>query len=346
MNLLRHQRLIPVLAILGAVTALAIGTSWAKLSLFPLIGAEGTTALRIGFSALLVGLLWRPWRHPLAWADARTVVFYGAALGGMNLLFYLSLQTLPFGLAVAIEFSGPLAVALVSSRRPLDFVWIVLAVAGLGLLLPLGLGSSDLDPVGVGYALGAAVLWATYIVFGKRLSHLHAGHSVSLGLMVAAFVAMPVGVASAGTALLSPTVLLVGLGVALISSAIPISLEMLALKRLPKSTFGVMVSLEPAVAALLAIVLLGELLESTQWLAIGCIVAASIGSAATARPSSPPEQIGPTRRHRSDPREPLPTSASAQTSALTSTTSTTSMSPDPACVSSVRCPPAGRQPST
>ena len=221
------HRFFPFLAVLGSVTALGIGTSWAKHWLFPVVGAQGTTAVRVGFSALLVLLLWRPWRWHLSRSDAQAVVLYGAALGAMNLMFYMSLRTLPFGLAVAIEFSGPLAVAIWSSRRAVDFVWVALAIAGLGLLLPLGLNGSTLDPVGVLYALGAAV-----------------------------------------------------------SSAIPISLEMMALKRLPKEAFGIMISMEPAVAAILALVLLGEHLSAIQWLAIGCIVAASMGSAMTAgRPS-------------------------------------------------------------
>lgn len=280
------QRFFPFLAVLGSVTALGIGTSWAKHWLFPVVGAQGTTAVRVGFSALLVLLLWRPWRWHLSRADARAIVLYGAALGGMNLMFYMSLRTLPFGLAVAIEFSGPLAVAIWSSRRAVDFVWVALAMAGLGMLLPLGLNGSTLDPVGVMYALGAAVFWALYIVFGKRAGHLHAGHTVSLGLLVAALVVVPVGVVHAGAALLSPTVLLIGVAVAAVSSAIPISLEMMALKRLPKEAFGIMISMEPAVAAVLALMLLGEHLSAIQWLAIGCIVAASMGSAATAaRPS-------------------------------------------------------------
>ncbi|MFN4117416.1 EamA family transporter [Acidovorax sp.] len=277
------HRFLPFLAVLGSVTALGIGTSWAKHWLFPAVGAQGTTALRVGFSALLVLLLWRPWRWHLSRADAKSVVLYGAALGGMNLMFYMSLRTLPFGLAVAIEFAGPLAVAIWSSRRAVDFVWVLLAMAGLGLLLPLGLSGSMLDPVGVAYALGAAVFWAMYIVFGKRAGHLHAGHSVSLGLLVAALVVVPVGVAHAGAALLSPSLLLIGVAVAAVSSAVPISLEMMALKRLPKEAFGIMISMEPAVAALVAMVLLGEHLSAVQWLAIGCIMAASMGSAATAR---------------------------------------------------------------
>ena len=279
----RLQRFFPLLAVLGSVTALGIGTSWAKNALFPVVGAQGTTAVRVGLSALLMLLLWRPWRWRLSRADAQAVALYGAALGAMNLMFYLSLQTLPFGLAVAIEFAGPLAVAIWSSRRAVDFVWVALAIAGLALLLPLGLSGSTLDPLGVLYAVGAAVFWALYIVFGKRAGHLHAGQSVSLGLLVAALVVVPVGVAHAGAALLSPSVLLVGVAVAAISSALPISLEMMALKRLPKEAFGIMISMEPAVAALLALALLGERLDTVQWLAIGCIVAASMGSAATAR---------------------------------------------------------------
>ncbi len=282
------HRFLPFLAVLGSVTALGIGTSWAKHWLFPAVGAQGTTALRVGFSALLVLLLWRPWRWHLSRADAKSVVLYGAALGGMNLMFYMSLRTLPFGLAVAIEFAGPLAVAIWSSRRAVDFVWVLLAIAGLGLLLPLGLNGSMLDPVGVAYALGAAVFWALYIVFGKRAGHLHAGHSVSLGLLVAALVVVPVGVAHAGAALLSPSLLLIGVAVAAVSSAVPISLEMMALKRLPKEAFGIMISMEPAVAALVAMALLSEHLSAVQWLAIGCIMAASMGSALTARAPAAP----------------------------------------------------------
>lgn len=286
------QRFVPFLAVLGSVTALGVGTSLAKQALFPVVGAQGTTAVRVGLSALLMLMLWRPWRWRLSRADAQAVALYGAALGAMNLMFYLSLQTLPFGLAVAIEFAGPLAVAIWSSRRAVDFVWVALAIVGLALLLPLGLSGSALEPLGVLYAVGAAVFWALYIVFGKRAGHLHAGQSVALGLLVAALVVVPVGVAHAGAALLSPPVLLVGVAVAAISSALPISLEMMALKRLPKEAFGIMISMEPAVAALLALALLGERLDTVQWLAIGCIVAASMGSAATAR-RSPAVQAQP-----------------------------------------------------
>ncbi|WP_022981867.1 EamA family transporter [Ideonella sp. B508-1] len=283
MSRLQSSSLLPLLAILGSVTFLGLGTSWAKHTLFPLVGAPGTTAVRVGFSALLLLLIWRPWRWRLARGEWKALLAYGVTLGLMNLTFYQSLRTIPFGVAVAIEFAGPLTVALLASRHALDFVWLLLAIAGLGLLLPLGHGVSTLDPVGVGWAAVAAVCWALYILFGKRVGHLHAGQSVAIGLTVAALTVVPVGVAQAGAALLSPVVLGVGLCVAAISSAVPISLEMVALKRLPPQAFGIMISMEPAVAALLALGLLGEQLSGGQWLAIGLIMSASMGSAWSAR---------------------------------------------------------------
>ncbi|MEY4100192.1 MAG: hypothetical protein RL300_1363 [Pseudomonadota bacterium] len=279
---MRLVNIFPFLAVLGSVTALGIGTSFAK-QLFPQVGSLGTTALRVGFSALLLLALWRPWRWTLSRQDAFLVLRYGVALGFMNLLFYLSLRTIPFGLAVAIEFTGPLTVALLSSRKPADFVWLALAVAGLGLLLPLGLGAAPLDPEGVLYALAAAVCWGAYIVFGKRLGHLHAGQSVALGLSVAALTVVPFGIWQAGSALSDPHILLFGLGVAAVSSALPISLEMMALKRLPREAFGIMTSMEPAVAAVLGLFLLDEHLNALQWLAIVFVMLAAAGSSFTAR---------------------------------------------------------------
>jgi inner membrane transporter RhtA len=277
---------LPLLAVLGSVTALGVGTSYAK-HLFPLVGAMGTTALRVGFSALLLLMLWRPWRWQLRRGDAGSIARYGIALGLMNLLFYLSLNTLPFGLAVAIEFAGPLSVSLFSSRKRIDFVWLGLAVLGLGLLLPLGHSAQPLDPLGVLYALLAAACWAAYIVFGKRLGHLHAGQSVAWGLSVAAITVAPFGLAQAGMALLDPSILLYAVGVAVVSSAIPISLEMMALKRLPKEAFGIMTSMEPAVAAVLGMLVLHEHLNFLQWCAIGCSMLAAAGSSLTAGRTEP-----------------------------------------------------------
>ena len=281
----RWAQAVPLLAVLGSVVALGIGTSFAK-QLFPQVGSLGTTALRVGFSALLLLLIWRPWRWTTTRADARSLVRYGIALGCMNLMFYQSLRTIPFGVAVAIEFSGPLAVAFFTSRRGIDYLWIAFAIAGLGLLLPLGHDVASLNPEGVLFALGAAVCWAAYILFGKKVGHLHAGHSVALGLSMAAITVVPFGVWHAGSALLQPHILLIGLGVAAVSSAIPISLEMVALKRLTPAAFGVMASMEPAVAALMGVLVLDEHLTALQWLAIALVMCAAAGSAATAKPDA------------------------------------------------------------
>ena len=286
---LRSPRLaaaLPYLALLAGMVSLAVGTSFAK-GLFPIVGAEGTAALRVGLSALVLLSVWRPWRFGLTRADAGRVVLFGLALGLMNLSFYMALRTIPLGLAIAIEFAGPLTLALIHSRKPVHFALVGLAVAGLAMLLPIWSGVEGLDPVGVGFAAFAGLCWALYIVFGKRLSHMHAGQSVALGMTTAALVIAPFGAASAGLALLAPSVLLLGLGVALVSSALPYSLEMVALRHIPKRTFGVLLSVEPAVGALAGLVLLHERLSPLQWLAIGCIVGASIGAVLTAPRGQP-----------------------------------------------------------
>ncbi|MBO9539453.1 DMT family transporter [bacterium] len=276
----------PVIALFGSLVSLTVGASFAK-HLFPVLGAEGTTAYRAVFAAILLLAIWRPWRLPLSAKDARTIVLYGAVTGLMNLLFYMSIARIPLGVAIAIEFTGPLAVAMAASRRALDFAWIGFAVLGMGLLLPLTEGSGTLDPVGVGFALGAAVCWALYIVFGKRAGQIPGGQATSLGMLTAALVVLPFGVARAGTALLDPALMLAGLGVGILSSAVPYSLEMVALKRLPKQTFGILLSMEPAIGALAALVILGEQLTLLQWLAIASIIVASIGSATSIQQALP-----------------------------------------------------------
>lgn len=270
----------PVLALLTSMVALALGTSLAK-QLFPLIGAQGTTTLRLGFSALVLLLATRTWRHRLPRQDWWVVLRYGVTLGVMNLMFYMAIRTIPFGVAVAIEFCGPLAVALFSSRRRIDYLWIACAVAGLLLLLPIRGAAGSLDPAGVLFALAAATCWAGYIIFGKRTQHLHAGRTVALGVATGALVVAPVGLVHAGTSLFALQVLLVGLGAAVLSSAIPMFLEMKALRGLQAGTYGVMTSLEPALTAMIAFVTLGESLTWAQWGAIVLTVVAAMGSALT-----------------------------------------------------------------
>jgi inner membrane transporter RhtA len=268
------------LAVLGSVVSLCVGSSYAK-SLFPVLGAQGITALRVGFAALMLIAFWRPWRFSLSKNDAKRILLYGLTLGLMNLCFYMAIRTLPVGIAIAIEFTGPLALATLSSRRPIDFVWIACAVVGLLLLLPLGNQVKPLDPTGVAFVSVAALLWALYIVFGKRAGSVHAGQVTSLGMLTAALVVVPFGVASAGAALLQPQLLGLGLMVAFLSSAIPYSLEMYALKRLPKQTFGILLSIEPAVGTLAGWLVLGETLSLLQIIAIACIIVASVGSTLT-----------------------------------------------------------------
>lgn len=272
--------LLPYACLVGAILSFCAGTSLAK-SLFPLVGAQGTSVYRTGFSALILCLVWRPWRAPMGRRDLAAVAAYGAMMGAMNLCFYMAIRTIPLGLAIAIEFTGPLGLALIHARKPIHFAWIALAAAGLALLLPLGDLSLRLDPVGVAFAAAAAVFWALYIITGQRTGHLHGGRSVAVGMTVAALVVAPFGLAAAGTALLSPVALGLGLVVAVVSSAIPFSLEMVALRGMTKRSFGVMLSLEPAAGALAGLLVLGEHLAPRQWLAIAFVIAASAGTALT-----------------------------------------------------------------
>ena len=270
-----------------SLITLCAGTSLAK-GLFPFVGAEGTTTYRLVFSTLLLMAFWRPWRRAWTWADVPILVLFGATLGVMNLLFYSAIKTVPFGLAIAVEFTGPLAVALWSSKKPLDFVWIVLAVAGMGLILPLGntsgtdMQAAAIDPVGIAFALGAGACWAVYIVVGQRVADRIGAFATPMGMLVAALLVTPVGISVAGSSLLNPEWMLAGLGIALLSSAIPYSLEMYSLKHLPKQTFSILLSLEPAVGALAGWLVLSEQLSTQQLCAIGLIMAASMGSAMTA----------------------------------------------------------------
>lgn len=276
----RAGALAPFLAIVGSLVSVNVGAAYAK-GLFPLVGSAGITATRVGLASILLLAFWRPWRARLARADAINVAIYGVMLGMMNLLIYAAFARIPIGIAIAIEVIGPLAVVVLSSRHARDFIWVACAAFGLWLLAPSA-GSAPLDLLGVAAALGAGFCWAMYIVFGKRVSTLRGGHVVAWGMLAAALCTVPVGIAQAGAALFAPQVLAGGLMVALLSSILPYSLEMMALSRLPRRVFGILVSAGPAVGALAGFVVLGEVLSTTQWLAIGMIVVATAGSAATA----------------------------------------------------------------
>lgn len=271
--------LFPIGLLLIAMSSIQSGASLAK-SLFPLIGAPGTTAVRLIFAAIILLAVLRPWQARLSAGAWRNVLVYGLALGGMNFLFYMSLRSVPLGIAVALEFTGPLAVAVLSSRRKVDFCWVGLAVAGMLLLVP-GASAGGVDLTGAFFALGAGVCWALYILYGQKAGADHGIQTAGLGVAIAAICIAPFGVASAGAALLNPAILPAAIGVAILSTALPYSLEMVALTRMPARTFGILMSMEPAIGALSGLIFLGEQLAMNQWLAIVAIIAASAGATLT-----------------------------------------------------------------
>ena len=273
----RRMELLAPGALLLSMLSFQFGAALAK-QLFPIMGAQGATALRLGLGALILWILRRPWRRFAGRHDWASLWGYGITLGVMNLCFYMSLRTIPLGIAVSLEFIGPLAIALIGSRRLLDLLWVGLVVIGLALLLPWREHAQALDPVGVLYALGAAVGWATYIVVGRRAGLAFGSDAVALGSAIGALLAVPVGIAYAGSALLTPAALPFAFGVAILSSALPYSLEMYALTRLPGRTVGILVSIEPALGALLGLAFLDEHLDLFQWMAIAAIIAASFGA--------------------------------------------------------------------
>ncbi|MCK9813816.1 threonine/homoserine exporter RhtA [Pseudomonas sp. MAFF 302046] len=272
--------LFPVGLLLIAMASIQSGASLAK-SMFPIVGAQGTTTLRLIFASIIMLLLLRPWRAKLSAKSLRTVVVYGLALGGMNFLFYMSLRTVPLGIAVALEFTGPLAVAIYASRRAIDFLWIGLAIIGLLLLIPTGSTSTGIDLTGAAYALGAGVCWALYILFGQKAGAENGIQTAALGVMIAALFIAPIGIVHAGAALLTTSLIPIALGVAVLSTALPYSLEMVALTRMPARTFGTLMSIEPAFGALSGLLFLHEYLSLAQWMAIACIIFASVGATMT-----------------------------------------------------------------
>ncbi len=284
----RGRYLLSVVLLLIAMGSIQVGASFAK-TLFDSVGASGAVALRTALATIMLVAVLRPWRARLGSGSWTALGVYGMSLGVMNLLYYLALRTLPLGITVSIEFAGPLTVAVLSSRRPVDFLWVALAAAGLALLLPLGQGHENVDPAGALFALGAGTCWAFYIVFGQRAGAAYGPQTVALGSIIASVIVVPIGIAQAGARLLAPAVLPYGLAIALLSTALPYTLEMIALTRMPARTFGILMSIEPVFGALVGWILLHERLALAQWCAIAMVILASIGTTwtATAHRTSP-----------------------------------------------------------
>jgi inner membrane transporter RhtA len=271
----------PVASILLAVFSVQGGATIAK-GLFPAIGAAGTAAVRIGLSALILLVVFRPPVHRFTAAQWRAVVPYGVSIGLMNLIFYQALVRIPV---------GPLGVAIVSSRRALDGVWVALAAIGIALIAPWQAGS-HIDPLGVAIALVTGGCWAAYIVLGGRVSRvLSGGVAVAAGMSIATLTVLPFALAGGGLVSFAPRLYAAGVALAVLSSALPFTLEMHALGALPSRTFSILMSLEPAVAALCGLVVLGEHLTPSQWLAVGLVIAASVGATVTARARDVPVHV-------------------------------------------------------
>ena len=286
----RPRWLSPVWLVIGAIVSVQVGAAFAK-SLFELAPPTAIAWLRMAVAAVVLMLVARPRLTGRSWAEWRVVIGYGIALATMNWAIYMSCARIPLGLAVTIEFLGPLALALVGSRRALDLVWV--ALAGIGVAL-LGVFPVTVDWIGVGFALLAGAGWAAYILLGRRTGVSWSGVTgVSMGAVVGATVFLIPGIVTGGSALLQPKVLLLGAAVAIMSSVIPYGLEMVALRSISPGVFGILMSLEPAAAALAALVILGEQLGWVEIVAMTCVIVASAGATRTLGRQSPPEDLLP-----------------------------------------------------
>jgi inner membrane transporter RhtA len=271
----------PIPAVLFAIISVQSGAAIAN-GLFPVIGAAGTASLRIGISALLLLAVYRPNLMKITPQQWKIVVPYGLSLGAMNLVFYLAIERIPIGLAVTLEFIGPLLVAVLGSKRMIDFFWVLLAAAGIVLIAPWS--SDGIDILGVLFALLAGGLWAAYIVLGGKISKImKGGEAVATGMLFAAILIVPFGILGNGLIGLTPKFFFLGIALALLSSAIPFTLEMKALGQLPARTFSILMSLEPAAASICAFLFLREHLTFNEVLAVLFVVIASAGSTITSR---------------------------------------------------------------
>ena len=269
---------LPLAAATCAMACFQIGAALAK-GLFPVVGPQGAAALRLTLGSGMLLALVRPWRRWPQRAPLGGLIGLGLSMAAAIDFFYLAIARLPLGVAIPLQFMGPLAVAVASSHRASDLAWVAAAAAGVWALVGSGAGAAHIDLVGVGYALGAAAGWAGYILCGRAAGAVYGRSTAGLAAGVAALVALPIGAAHAGAALLSPELLPLALLVAAVSTALPFTLELYALPRLPARTFATFTSLEPAFAGLSGLVLLGERLSAIQWTGIALVMTAAAGAA-------------------------------------------------------------------
>jgi len=269
---------LPILAVLGAMASFQVGAAFAK-TLFPAVGPQGAAALRIGLGAVALFVLLRPWRRWPRPAPILPLVGLGVSAGTAIVAFYQALTHLPLGVAVALQFLGPLAVAVFGSRRVSDLVWAALAAVGVWLMTGAAEGALTIDPAGLPWALGAAVSWAVYILCGRRAAPAFGSATAPLAVGIAALVVLPVGVAHAGAALFDPALLPIAVPVAMISTAIPFWLEIYALARMPARTFAIFTSLEPSFGVVVGLVVLHERLAVGQLAGVAAVIAAATGAA-------------------------------------------------------------------
>jgi inner membrane transporter RhtA len=271
----------PIPAVLFAIISVQSGAAIAK-TLFPELGAAATASLRIGISALILLAVYRPNLFKINTRQWKVVIPYGLSLGAMNLIFYFAIERIPIGLAVTLEFIGPLVVAVLGSKRLLDYLWVLLAAVGIILIAPWS--DNGVDLLGVLFALLAGALWAAYIVLGGKVSKImKGGEAVAVGMLFATILILPFGIMGNGFHNLTPNFFYLGIALALLSSAIPFTLEMKALGQLPARTFSILMSLEPAAASICGLLFLQEYLTTNEIIAVLCVVTASAGSTMTSK---------------------------------------------------------------
>lgn len=276
-HLNNRPHLLALILLLIAMSSMQSSGALAKILIhqFPIMTIS---ALRLLLGSLILAVIFKIWQINIQHIRWKAIISYGLALAGMNALFYLSIERIPLGIAVAFEFIGPLSVALFHARQKYDFIWVGLAILGLVLLFPFDQASQSLDPIGLAFALGAGACWALYIIAGQRPSGVSGNHTVCLGMFVGMLCLMPIALFLGMPAqVFEPSNFVYFIALAVLASALPFSLEMMALRNLSALSFGTLMSLEPAIAALSGFVFLGEQLLWTQWFALAVIISASMG---------------------------------------------------------------------